>query len=152
MPATQTVALLTYRIEPHQVFVGTATSLILELRNDTASVVTFGLDDAVEAAFPAGEGETALSRVVDYQPLALTDGFTATRVEGRNAFRVRAAGFEARDLLPGHSVLVRFDGVKVNGARGAATVAVLEQLAEEAESSVTVEKIPQELNVVAWLE
>jgi hypothetical protein len=152
MPATQTAALLTYRIEPHQVFVGTTTSLTLELRNDTARTVTFGLDDAVEATFPAGEGERALSRVVDYQPRALTDGFTATRVEGTGTYRVRAAGFEARDLLPGHSVLVRFDGVKVNGVRGGVPVAVLEQLEEVGESSVTVEKIPQELNVVAWLE
>lgn len=152
MPATDTAALLKYRIQPDRVFVGITTSLTLEVRNETTRTIAFASGDAVEVTFPAGEGETALSRVIDYEPRALTDGFSVTRVEGTGTYRLRAAGFEPRDLLPGKAVVVSFDGVKVNGVKGDATVAVLELLEEEAHASVTVSKIPQELNVVAWLE
>lgn len=151
MPAD---ALLKYRIQPDKVFVGTTTSLTLEIRNETANTVSFGPNDGVEVTFPAGEGADALSRVVDYQPRALTEGFVAAQVAGTPTYRVRAGGFEVRDLLPGHSVVVRFDGVKVNGVKSDAgvIVPVLEQLADEARSSVTVAKLAQELAVVAWLE
>jgi hypothetical protein len=154
MPATQAAALLRYRIQPDRVFIGTTTRLTLEIRNDTASAVTFGEGDAVEVTFPAGEGADALSRVVNYEAGAHPDEFTAGRVEGSTGtYRVRASGFEPRELLPGRSVLVTFDGVVVNGVPSDnVVVAVLEQLEEKAPSSVTMAKIPRELNVVAWLE
>jgi len=156
MTATDTAALLTYTIQPNAVFVGTTDSLTFELRNDGAAPVAFrpGTVDRVTVTFPAGEGADALSRVVDYTPASLTEGFKATRVEGTDGYAVRVSGFDPQTLAPGQAVRIRFDGVKVNAVPGNdVRVAVEERLkGQVAPAVVKLAKLPQKLKVVAWLE
>jgi hypothetical protein len=155
MPATDPAALLTYAINPSQLFVGTTNALTLEVRNDTTAAIAFRpATDRVVVTFPAGAGADALSTVVDYTPTPLTDGFTAVRVEGTNGYSVRASGFVARSLAPGQSIRVRFDGVKVNGVPSDdVRVGVEERVKDQvAPASVKLAKLPQKLKVVAWLE
>ena len=145
--------LLKYLVRPDRVFAGTNTSLTLEIRNDTPSSISFGRNDYVVATFPAGEGATDLAAVVNFTPVSQTANFTAERESGTNNYKVRVSGFQARTIVPGGSVVVRFDGVKVNAAIGDVTVPILEHLGTaEARDGVKLSKIAKTLAVVAWLE
>ncbi|HVG44702.1 MAG TPA: hypothetical protein VM890_08225 [Longimicrobium sp.] len=155
MPATDPSVLLKYRIQPRKVSVGTLTSLVLEIRNDTLSPVTFQPGkDGVVATFPAGGGPDDLSAVVDYAATSITEGFTVARVEGTDGYRVRVAGFKPRALAAGAAVLVRFDGVRVNAVPGAdVRVRVEETLGErKARGEATLAKVARALAVVAWVD
>jgi hypothetical protein len=144
---------LKYRFQPDRVFTGLTASLTLEIHNDTPTSITFGRNDWIVATFPAGEGTTALSAAVDYTPVSLTPNFTAERIPSTNDFRVRISGFQARSLASGASILVRFDGVKVNAVIGDVNVPIIEHIGTaEARDGARLSKIAKELNVIAWLE
>lgn len=146
--------LLKYLVRPDRVFAGTATSLTLEIRNETPSPVSFGRSDFILATFPVGQGATDLTATVDFTAVSQTANFAVDREGSTSNFKVRLSGFTARTIAPGGSVVVRFDGVKVNAVIGDVTIPILEHLgtAAEARDSVKLAKIPRALAVVAWLE
>ena len=151
-------ALFTYTINPDQVFVALSTSLTLVITNpaSSSSVSLKGgrQGDEIDVTFPVPPGQTEADSLVDkvtFSSTSLTAGFTVgPQTPGSNIFVIRPIG--TQPLAPGQTIQVRFDNVIVNSAVGSPSVIIQEFIGSSKGSpTLPMRKLPQELNVIAWL-
>lgn len=159
-PLQASGTLLSYSIQPGQVFVATSTTLTLTIRNpDAGPPVDFKGGpggDEIDITIPHGAGADALASTLNFTGQSQTSGFTCARLAGSDAFAVRPVGSGVTRLLPGKTIVVEFTGVTINAvpstAGQSAQVAIEEFIGDtDASTTVGVSKLPQQLAVVAWL-
>lgn len=145
---------LDYRLTPPQVFVATSTGLTLTIGVPTqGSAVTLEDGDEIQVRFPAPGAPDALTMVL---PLTVTSSdprFTAALSGTGDYYVVAPFGFEGQTIAPGTAFTVTWGSFQVSPDTGTSTIRVDEFIGSGTGGrALAVEKVAQELNVVAWLE
>jgi hypothetical protein len=151
---TPSGTILQYAINPPKVFVSTTTDLTLVITNplNSGQTVTFrpgAQGDLVEVTFT---GQQAVTDDFNFASQSLTTGFTAgTLSPGSGVFNVQPTSLQK--LEPGQTIKVLFPAVVVNGQTGTAQVQIEEFIGDSDETTtVSVERVAQELRVISWID
>ncbi|HEX6370735.1 MAG TPA: hypothetical protein VF006_17595 [Longimicrobium sp.] len=145
---------LSYRLTPPKVFVATATGLTVTISVPTeGQAVTLQDGDEIDIYFPAPGSENALTEVL---PTTVTssrpDRFSAAMSGTGEYYVVTPFGFDGQTLLPGESFDVVFGTFTVVGGTGSSALRVDEFIGSGKQTAtLSVERLAQELNVIAWL-
>lgn len=152
--------LLKYQFNPAQVFIATSTDLQLIITNPETkdTPITFAggpKGDEINITFPVGSGDTDLVNTLDFTCTSKTSGFTCGLSSGNNFFAIKSP--KGAVLEPGQTIVIVFSNVVINGQTGKpaseATIKIKEYIGTNTgDASVAIKKLPQELNIVAWLD
>jgi hypothetical protein len=147
--------LLTYLIEPKQVFIATTTNLTLTITNPiTSPALLFegGRDpSSIEITIPVGQSADDLSTADTFTASASTTGFSVSKVG--HEYQVTSSVSSGTTLNPGQSILVTFTNVSVSDTAASTSVTIEEFITSSSTSTaVQVNKVQEELGIYAWID
>lgn len=147
--------LFSYTFQPNQAFVATDIALTLTIQNPiTGNSVQFAggpRGDEIDIYFPVGSSATDLVSALTFNATSQTQKFTCAKAASGDYFIVRAPA--GATLTPGSQIVILFQPVTVNGVTGEAAVKIKEYIGSaKNDDSKVITKLPQELNIIAWLD
>ncbi|MEP7730451.1 hypothetical protein [Marinomonas primoryensis] len=147
--------LLTYLIEPKQVFIATTTNLTLTITNPiTSPALLFegGRDpSSIEITIPVGQSADDLSTADTFTASASTTGFSVSKVGDK--YQVTSSVSSGTTLNPGQNILVTFTNVSISNTAASTSVTIEEFItSSSATTSVQVNKVQEELGIYAWID
>lgn len=148
--------LFNYNFQPQQVFIGAAADISLVIENPlTSGTVEFdgGRDGSeIHITFPVGSGKNDLVNALGFKAVSQTDGFSCDQSSTGQYYVVTSQN--DIDITPGMQIIIKFEGMIINGQEGTAQVGIDEYVLidQTASGTTAVTKVPQGLNVIAWLE
>jgi hypothetical protein len=145
---------LDYRVVPPQVFVATSTGLTVTIQNpvERNQPVTLNDGDEIQIRFPQPGAADALTAVLPVTVTSTDPRFPAAIAGTGDYYVVTPFGFDGQTLQPGESFDVVWPSFAVVAATGTSTLTVDEFIGSgSGQRALTVGKVAQELNVVAWL-
>lgn len=147
--------LFNYTFQPNQAFVATDITLTLIIQNPiSGNSVQFAggpKGDEIDIYFPVGSGATDLVSALTFNATSQTQKFTCAKAASGDYFIVRAPA--GATLTPGSQIVILFQPVTINGVQGEAAVKIKEYIGSaENDDSQVITKLPQELNIIAWLD
>lgn len=145
---------LDYRLTPPQVFVATSTGLALTIGVPTeGAAVTLEDGDEIQVRFPAPGAPDALTEVLPQTVTSSDPRFSAALSGTGDYYVVAPFGFDGQTIEPGTSFTITWGSFPVVADVGSSTITVDEFIASgTGQRGLSVEKVAQELNVVAWLQ
>jgi hypothetical protein len=147
--------LLTYLIEPQQVFIATTTNLTLTISNPiTSPALLFegGRDpSSIEITIPVGQNDNDLTTADTFTASTSTTGFSVSKISGK--YQVTSSVASGTTLNPGQSILVTFTNVSVSGTAASTSIEIEEFITSlSASTSIPVNKVKEELGIYAWID
>jgi hypothetical protein len=148
--------ILKYAMRPDQAFVALPTDLTLTITNPAEGApVTLspeGQGDEIDITVPIPPPGDALTDSIDFTARCDTVGFVVGQASlNSNLFNIKPVGRQT--LAPGQTIRIVFSGVVIDPEPGAATLAVAEYIGDATgNAAISVEKLKQELKIIAWLD
>jgi hypothetical protein len=153
-PGDSSGTILHYEIKPSSVFVGTTSDLTLVITNPLEKETTVTLEpgpqgDLISVTFT---GSKAITDDFNFSSQSETAGFAAgSQSAGSGVFNIQPTA--VRRLTPGQSIKVLFSGIVINGQTGPAQVQIEEFIGDsDQNTTLSVERVAQELRVISWVD
>jgi hypothetical protein len=150
--------LLSYQFLPTQAFVSLSTSFTFIATNSTDNPITLKSGrrgDMIQVTFPmppAFTGANALIDAANFTGTPTTPGFLVGKQSvGSPTYNIQPSSDQT--LQPGAQIKVVFNPVTVNATPGTPTIQIVEYIGTSTGSTgVDVQKLPQQLSIIAWLD
>jgi hypothetical protein len=145
--------ILSYTFAPPDVFIASTSDLTLTIGNpiDNSPVEWKGgpNGDEIDVTFLTGSGADALLTQLPTLTSVSPPGFSCG-LSG-NYFAIKSTANTT--LQPGDNIVVVFKNAVINGETGSTTTTINEYIADASNTdSISINKLPQELAVIAWLD
>jgi len=148
--------LLQYRVTPPQVYISSTVNLVVTISNPLGAqpvVLDPNNDDEIVIGFPDPAGSDPLTNTLPSQVVSSNNSFTCARSPGTSNYLVQPFGFDAVTLQAGDSFTITFQNVVIDSSTGSPSLGFQEYIGSDSGStSITVQKLPLQLSVVAWLD